>query len=168
MIFSQGCCWFFFKKRTHPHLNSILTEPGQHSAQLSKLIRLTACKKTKHTVNRWYRTVYIRILIPPTHRGKITSGFSNTITRQRRITTTAVARRSCRTHENCMHAKQIIIVFYIFFYIFCCMYLVLFLILLYRTIVTVYNDNMFLYYYLQQMHQNIHLSLDGVFYHSLR
>ena len=30
--------------------NSILPEPGQPSAQLSKLIRLTACKKTKHTV----------------------------------------------------------------------------------------------------------------------
>ena len=39
--------------------NSILPEPGQPSAQLSKLIRLTTCKKTKHTVSRWYRTVYI-------------------------------------------------------------------------------------------------------------
>ena len=39
--------------------NSILPEPGQPSAQLSKLIRLTACKKTKHTVSRWCRTVYI-------------------------------------------------------------------------------------------------------------
>ena len=28
--------------------NSILPEPGQPSAQLSKLIRLTACNKTKH------------------------------------------------------------------------------------------------------------------------
>ena len=27
--------------------NSILPEPGQPSAQLSKLIRLTACNKTK-------------------------------------------------------------------------------------------------------------------------
>ena len=39
--------------------NSILPEPGQPSAQLSKLIRLTACKKTKYAVSRWYRTVYI-------------------------------------------------------------------------------------------------------------
>ena len=39
--------------------NSILSEPGQLSAQLSKLIRFTACKKTKHTVSRWYRIVYI-------------------------------------------------------------------------------------------------------------
>ena len=39
--------------------NSILPEPGQPSAQLSKLIHLTACKKTKHTVSQWYRTVYI-------------------------------------------------------------------------------------------------------------
>ena len=39
--------------------NSILPEPGQPSAQLSKLIRLTAYKKTKHAVSRWYGTVYI-------------------------------------------------------------------------------------------------------------
>ena len=39
--------------------NSILPEPGQPSAQLSKLIRLTACKKTQHAMSRWYRTVYI-------------------------------------------------------------------------------------------------------------
>ena len=48
----------------------------------------------------------------------ITSGFSNTTTLQRGITTTAVWRRSCRTHENCMHAEQIIIIFYIFFLFF--------------------------------------------------
>ena len=34
--------------------NSILPEPGEPSAQLFKLIRFTACKKTKHTVSRWY------------------------------------------------------------------------------------------------------------------
>ena len=56
MISSQGCRWFF-KKRTHPIWNSILPEPGQPSGQLSKLIRLTACKKTKHTVSRSYRAV---------------------------------------------------------------------------------------------------------------
>ena len=42
--------------------------------------------------------------------------FSNTITRQRRITTTAVERCSCRTHENCMHAEQIIIFYMFLFY----------------------------------------------------
>ena len=88
----------------------------------------------------------------------INSGFSNTITLQRHLTTTAVAWGSCRTHENCMQAEQIIIIFYIFIFIFCFMYLVLFSIILYRTIVTVYTDNIFLYNYLQQMHQIIHLS----------
>ena len=43
--------------------NSISPEPGQPSDQLSKLIRLTACKNTKHTVSRWYSTVYIRWLV---------------------------------------------------------------------------------------------------------
>ena len=82
----------------------------------------------------------------------ITSGFSNTITRQRRVTTTAVTRCNCCTHENCMHAEQIIIIFYIFYFIFCSMYLVLFSIVLYRTI-----DNTW------QMHQIIHLSSVGCF-----
>ena len=52
--------------------NSILPEPGQPSAQLSKLIRLTTCKKTEHTVSRWYRTVYIPWLVASydTHKGK--------------------------------------------------------------------------------------------------
>ena len=71
--------------------------------------------------------------------------------------------RSCRTHENCMHAEQIIIIFYIFFFIFCSMYLVFFSIVLYRTIVTVYTDNIFLYNYLRQMHQIICLSPVGCF-----
>ena len=93
----------------------------------------------------------------------ITSGFSITITWQWRITTTAVARHSCRTHENCMHAEQIIIIFYIFIFIFCSLYLVLFSIALYRTIVIVYTDNIFLYNYLQQMHQIINLSPLGCF-----
>ena len=90
----------------------------------------------------------------------ITSGFSNTITRQRRLTTTTVWRHSCHTHENSIHAEQIIIIFYIFFYIFCSLY---FLIVLYRTIVTVYTENIFLYNYLWQMHQIIHLSHVGCF-----
>ena len=92
-----------------------------------------------------------------------TSGFSNTITRQRRLTTTAIARRSCLTHENCMHAEQIIIIFYIFYFIFCSMYLVLFSIVLYRTIVTVHTDNIFIYKYQRQMHQIIHLLPAGCF-----
>ena len=65
--------------------NSILPEPGQPSVQLSKLIRLTACKNTKHAVSRWHRTVYIPWLVasyyahkgkrwlhfnPPSHRGR--------------------------------------------------------------------------------------------------
>ena len=85
----------------------------------------------------------------------ITSGFSNTITRQWRITTTEGARRSCRNHENSMHAEQIIIILYI--YIVCSMYLVLFSLVLYRTIVTVYTDNIVLYNYLWQINQIIHL-----------
>ena len=40
--------------------NGILPEPGQHSAQLSKLIRLTACKKAMHTISRWYRFIVWR------------------------------------------------------------------------------------------------------------
>ena len=62
-----------------------------------------------------------------------------------------------------MHAEQIIIIFYIFFFIFCSLYLLLFFIVLYRTIVTVYTDNIFLYNYLWQMHQIIYLSLLGCF-----
>ena len=67
--------------------------------------------------------------------------------------------------ENFMHADQIIIIFYIYIFIFCSLYLLLFLIVLYRTIVTVYSDNMVLYNYLWQMHQIIiiHLSPVGCF-----
>ena len=43
------------------------------------------------------------------------------------------------------------------------MYLVLFSIVLYRTIVTVYTDNIFQYNYRWQMHQIIHLSPVGCF-----
>ena len=52
--------------------NSILPEPGQRSAQLSKLIRLTACKEAMHATSRWYRTVYIPWLVASydTHKGK--------------------------------------------------------------------------------------------------
>ena len=71
--------------------------------------------------------------------------------------------RSCHTHENCMRAQHIKIIFYIFIFIFCSMYLVLFSIVLYRTIVTVYTGNIFLYNYLQQMDQKIHVSPVGRF-----
>ena len=43
------------------------------------------------------------------------------------------------------------------------MYFVLFSIVLYITIVTVYTDNIFLYNYLRQIHQIIHLSPVGYF-----
>ena len=90
----------------------------------------------------------------------ITSGFSNTTTLQRCITTTAVWSRSCRTHESCMNAEQIIIIWYIYIYILLYVFGI-FSILLYRTIVTVYTDNIFLYNYLWQIHQIIHLSPVG-------
>ena len=52
--------------------NSILPEPEQPSAQLSKLMRLTACKKAMHARSRFYRTVYIPCLVASydTHKGK--------------------------------------------------------------------------------------------------
>ena len=52
--------------------SSILPEPGQPSTQLSKLIRITACKKAMHATSRWYRTVYIPWLVTSydTHKGK--------------------------------------------------------------------------------------------------
>ena len=52
--------------------SSILPEPGQPSAKLSKLIRLTAGKKAMHATSRWYRTVYITWLVAfyDTHKGK--------------------------------------------------------------------------------------------------
>ena len=62
-----------------------------------------------------------------------------------------------------MGAEKIMIIFYIFIFIFCSLYLVLFSIVLYRTIVTVYADNIFLYNYLRQMHQILHLSPVGCF-----
>ena len=52
--------------------SSILPEPGQPSAQLSKLIRLTECKNAMHATSRWYRTVYIPWLVASydTHKGR--------------------------------------------------------------------------------------------------
>ena len=55
--------------------NSLLPEPGQPSAQLSRLIRLTACKKAMHAISRWYRTVYIPVYINVQEQGtKFLSG----------------------------------------------------------------------------------------------
>ena len=71
--------------------------------------------------------------------------------------------RSCLTDENCMNAEQITIIFYIYNFIFCSLFLVLFSIVLYRTIVTVYTNNIFPYNYLWQIHQIIHLSPVGCF-----
>ena len=53
--------------------NCLLPEPGQPSSQLSKLIRLTACKKAMHAISRWYRTVYIPWLVASydTHKGNV-------------------------------------------------------------------------------------------------
>ena len=72
--------------------------------------------------------ILVRVCVPLSASSvlSITSCLSNTITLQRRITTTTVVRCGCRTNENCMHAEQIIIIFYIYFFIFCSMYLVLF------------------------------------------
>ena len=52
--------------------NSILPEKLQPSAQLSKLIRLTACKKAMKAISRCYRTVYLPWLVAAydTHKGK--------------------------------------------------------------------------------------------------
>ena len=53
-------------------MNSILPEPGQPSAQLSKLLRPTECRKTQHSTSQWHRTVHIPWLVDSydTHKGK--------------------------------------------------------------------------------------------------
>ena len=52
--------------------NSILPEPGQPCAQLSKLICITECKKAVHAISWGYRTVYILWLVSfyDMHKGK--------------------------------------------------------------------------------------------------
>ena len=69
---SRGCRWFFSKKELIRLWNSILSEPGQPSAQLSKLIRPTECRKTQHSMSRWHRTVHIPWLVDShdTHKSK--------------------------------------------------------------------------------------------------
>ena len=70
-------------------------------------------------------------------------------------------------HRRCMrqlsypwklHACKANNHYFLNIFIFCSMYLVLFLIVLYRQIITVYNDNIFIYNYLLQIPQVIHLS----------
>ena len=80
-------------KKEHVHLgigcSHPYPDPGQPSAQLFKLIRLTAWNKTKHTASRWYRIVYIlaqgqtlpEFWSPPSHRGLKNHSYSkNTFT----------------------------------------------------------------------------------------
>ena len=49
----------FFKKELIRLWNSILLELEQPSAQLSKLIRPTECRKTQYSMSRWHRIVHI-------------------------------------------------------------------------------------------------------------
>ena len=61
---------------------------------------------------------------------------------------------ACRANNN----------YFLYIYLYFLLYvLLLFSIVLYRTIVTVYTDNIFLYNYLRQMHQIIHLAPVGCF-----
>ena len=62
----------FQKKELIRLWNSLLPEPGQPSAKLSKLIRPTECRKTQHSMSRWHRTVHIPRLVDSydTHKGK--------------------------------------------------------------------------------------------------
>ena len=68
----SGTLLVLYEKELIRLWNSILPGPGQPSDQLYKLICLTACKKTKHAVSRWYRTVYIPWIVASydTHKGK--------------------------------------------------------------------------------------------------
>ena len=52
-----------FKKITHAPLEQYITLTEQTSGQLSKLMRLTACKQANNTISLWYRTVYITCLV---------------------------------------------------------------------------------------------------------
>ena len=74
--------------------------------------------------------------------------------------------RRCQAHLSYpgkLHTCRANNYFLYFFSILGSMYLVLFSIVLYRKIVTVYTYNIFLYIYLWQMHQIIHLSPVGCF-----
>ena len=48
-----------FKEKLIRLWNSILPEPEQPGAQLSKHIRPTECRKTHHSMSRWHKTVHI-------------------------------------------------------------------------------------------------------------
>ena len=54
-----------------------------------------------------------------------------------------------------LHAGRANNYYFLYIFLFCSMYLVLFSIVLYRRIVTVYTDDIFLYNYRRQMHQII-------------
>ena len=62
----------FYEKELIRLWNSILHEPRQSRAKLSKLKSRTAFKKTQHTKSRWHRTVYISGLVAAydTHNSK--------------------------------------------------------------------------------------------------
>ena len=62
-----------------------------------------------------------------------------------------------------LHACRAINIYFLCIFIFCSMYLVLFSIVLYRTIVTVYTDNICQYNYIWQSHKIIYLSPVGCF-----
>ena len=66
----SGMPLVLLEKITHLPLKQYI--PGPPSAQLSKLIRLNAWKKTKYRVSQWYRTVYIPWLVASydTQKGK--------------------------------------------------------------------------------------------------
>ena len=53
-------------------MEQYITWTGQPSAQLSKLMRPTECRKTQHSMSRWHRTVHIPWLVDSynTHKGK--------------------------------------------------------------------------------------------------
>ena len=55
----SGMALVLNKKKTHPPLEQYITCPVQPSAQLSELTRPIACRKTQHSMGRWYRTVHI-------------------------------------------------------------------------------------------------------------
>ena len=55
----SGTPLVLLKKELIRPWNSILPEPGLPSAQLSKLIRPTECRKTQHSKSLWHRTVHI-------------------------------------------------------------------------------------------------------------
>ena len=87
--------------------NGALVLQACHMSDVHATLAVSIMPASREVVWRWTPRLVL----------SITSGFSNTITRQRLITTT-VARGSYCTHENCMHAEQIIIILPIYFFYF--------------------------------------------------